>query len=119
MTRRDVRAFLFDIEQACRWVADFTADKTLSDYLAEPMLRSAVERQFEIIGEALNQALSVDPTLRSQITGASTIIAFRNRLIHGYATVAHETVWGIVQTRLPLLRQEVAALLSAAQGDVR
>ncbi len=119
MTRRDVRAFLFDIEQACRWVADFTADKTISDYLAEPMLRSAVERQFEIIGEALNQAISVDPTLQSQITGASSIIAFRNRLIHGYATVAHETVWGIVQTRLPLLRKEVAALLCAAQGDVR
>ena len=82
------------------------------------MLRSAVERQFEIIGEALNQALSVDPTLRSQVTGASSIIAFRNRLIHGYATVAHETVWGIVQTRLPLRRQEVAALLSVARGPV-
>ncbi|HQT95481.1 MAG: hypothetical protein B7Z74_10570 [Deltaproteobacteria bacterium 21-66-5] len=119
MTRRDIRAFLFDIEQACGSVADFTANKALSDYLAEPMLRSAVERQFEIIGEALNQALSVDLTLRSQITGASSIIAFRNRLIHGYATVAHETVWGIVHGKLPLLRQEVAALLSGAQGDVR
>lgn len=46
------------------------------------------------------------------VTGASSTIAFRNRLIHGYATVADETVWGVVEGKLPLLRREITALLA-------
>jgi uncharacterized protein with HEPN domain len=117
MTRRDVRAFLLDIEQPCASLADFTSSKTLADYLAEPMLRSAVERQFEIIGEALNRAVAADPEVAKDITDAPSIVAFRNRLIHGYATIADETVWGIVERKLPLLRRQVAALLSGPAGS--
>jgi uncharacterized protein with HEPN domain len=116
MTRRDVRAYLLDIEQACALLADFTAGKTLADYLAQPMLRSAVERQFEIIGEALNRALATDPALAAHVTDAPGIVAFRNRLIHGYATIADETVWGIVVRKLQPLRQEITALLSGRAG---
>jgi len=112
MTPRDARAFFINIDEACASLVEFTADKSLADYLAEPMLRSAVERQFEIIGEALNRALALDPALAARVTDASSIIAFRNRLIHGYATIAHETVWGVVQGKLPLLRREIAVLLS-------
>lgn len=58
MRQRDVRVYLFDIVQAARSVEEFTAGKTLTDYEASLLLRSAVERQFEIIGEALNRAYS-------------------------------------------------------------
>jgi uncharacterized protein with HEPN domain len=75
------------------------------------MLRSAVERQFEIIGEALGRALTLDPNLSSSISNTGRIIAFRNRLIHGYSSVADDVVWGILEANLPALRKEVAALM--------
>jgi uncharacterized protein with HEPN domain len=112
--RREIRKYLFDIDQACRLLEQFTAGKDLTDYLADAMLRSAVERQFEIIGEALNQALRLDPTLADRISHSGRIIAFRNRLIHGYAFIADEVVWGVLETHLPTLHKEVTALLSDA-----
>ena len=75
------------------------------------MLRSAVERQFEIIRGALAQLLRLDPSLRSRISDAGRIVAFRNRLIHGYSSVADDVVWGILEANLPSLREEVAALM--------
>ena len=75
---------------------------------ADPMLRSAVERQFEIIGEALNQALRGDPSLEQKISHFHRIVAFRNRLIHGYASIAEEVVWGVVESNLPVLLREAA-----------
>ncbi len=85
----------------------------LADYENSALLRSAVERQFEIIGEALRLAIRDDPTLAQRVTNFSRIIAFRNRLIHGYASVLSDVVWGVIETDLPTLRAEVAALLGA------
>ncbi len=117
--RREIRKYLFDLDQACRLLQQFTEGKDLDAYLADAMLRSAVERQFEIIGEALNQALRLDPALAERISYSGRIIAFRNRLIHGYAFVADEVVWGILETRLPTLQREVTALLrEAGQTDL-
>lgn len=76
------------------------------------MLRSAVERQFEIIGEALNQLSKVAPEIAGQISEYRRIVAFRNILIHGYADVDDRVVWGIVETDLPKLRTEVETLMS-------
>jgi uncharacterized protein with HEPN domain len=92
-------------------VTQFTAGKRLEDYDQDAMLRSAVERQFEIIGEALAQLAKLDRTVAERITEHSRIIAFRNILIHGYANVDDQLVWDIVQTKLPVLRREVEALL--------
>ena len=107
-----VRKYLFDIQQAAELISRFTAEKTLPDYLADPMLRSAVERQFEIIGEALNRALQIDSDLESWISSARRIVAFRNQLIHGYSVVSDEVVWGVIESNLPDLRREVASLLA-------
>ena len=50
----EVRKYLFDIEQASGLLLEFVAGKTVDDYLKNPLLQSGVERQFEIIGEAIN-----------------------------------------------------------------
>ena len=71
-----------------------------------------VERQFEIIGEALNQMFKRDVSLALCISDPQRIIAFRNCLIHGYADIDHEVVWGVLEANLPTLRREVEALLS-------
>jgi uncharacterized protein with HEPN domain len=76
------------------------------------MLRAAVERQFEIIGEALAQLAKRDANLAAHIGEHRRIIAFRNILIHGYADVDNKLVWDIVETKLPVLRREIGVLLS-------
>ena len=111
MKQLDIQKYLFDINEACELLIQFTAGNTFSDYSTDPMLRSAVERQFEIIGEALAQVLRLNPSLRSKISNTGRIIAFRNRLIHGYSSVADDIVWGILEANLPTLREEVAALM--------
>lgn len=115
MTQREICKYLFDIAQACNLLTKFVAGKTLADYTTDPMFRSAVERQFEIIGEALNQALRLDPSLAARISNTGRIIAFRNRLIHAYASIADDVVWGVVETNLPALQSEINLLLNESK----
>jgi uncharacterized protein with HEPN domain len=82
----------------------FTANKSLKDYEGDALLRSAVERQFEIIGEAINRMREIEPSTIDNIPNARRIIAFRNILIHGYDVVENTIVWEVVQNNLmPLL----------------
>jgi len=74
------------------------------------MLRSAVERQFEILGEALNRLSKVDPATAERIDDLPRIVAFRNILIHGYAVVDDRIVWEIVVTRLDLLDERLSSV---------
>jgi len=108
----EVRKYLFDAGEACSAIAEFVAGKTFADYKQDRMMRSAVERQFEIVGEALAGLLRVAPELETRISDARRIIAFRNRLIHGYASVLDELVWGIVETNVGVLRAELSALIA-------
>ena len=64
-----------------------------------------------LIGEALGQLAKVDQQLAAQITDHQKIVSFRNVLIHGYADVDDELVWDIVETRLPVLREEIGRLI--------
>jgi uncharacterized protein with HEPN domain len=111
MQPHDTRKYLFDIAEACDLIGQFVAGKNFSDYKNDPLLRSGVERQFEIIGEALNQALRYDPALATKISSTPRIIAFRNQLIHRYAVVSDDVVWGVIETNLPVLTREVKLLL--------
>jgi uncharacterized protein with HEPN domain len=83
----------------------------LDDFLNSEMLQSAVERQSEIIGEALTQALGLDSEMSNRISNIRRIITFRNRLIHGYATVSPTIVWGIVTNDIPILLSEVRSVM--------
>lgn len=84
---RDPRVFLWDAHAAAGAILEFVAGKYYADYAADRMLRSAVERQFEIIGKALNQLCKIEPNWVEQIPDLAQIVAFRNLLIHGYASV--------------------------------
>ncbi|MGH3435429.1 MAG: HepT-like ribonuclease domain-containing protein [Sciscionella sp.] len=75
------------------------------------MMRSAVERQFEIIGESLNQLSKTTPALASTIPDLARIVAFRNILIHGYAAVDDALVWQVLTDRLPVLTRTLRELL--------
>lgn len=80
----EVKKLLGDIPRAAQLISLFVAGKTPTDYATDAMLRSAVERQFEVIGQALNRLTKTDAAVAAQITGAPRIIAIRNILIHGH-----------------------------------
>ncbi|HSU81308.1 MAG TPA: HepT-like ribonuclease domain-containing protein [Thermoanaerobaculia bacterium] len=108
----EARKYLFDMRQAAELIARFTAGRTLEDYAADPMLRSAVERQLEILGEALGRLKKSDPEIAGKISDYRRIIAFRNVLIHGYDAILDEVVWGLVETQIPAVRQTLSELLA-------
>jgi uncharacterized protein with HEPN domain len=110
--RRNPRSFLWDVYDAADAIASFTEGRSSQDYLADRMLRSAVERQFEIIGEALSQLAKIDPTVAARIPDLRRIIGFRNVLIHGYDRIDAASVWRVIQNDLPPLRTQAAALFA-------
>lgn len=109
----DPRKYLWDAASAADQARSFADGYTFEDYLANAMLRAAVERQFEIIGEALNRLSKVDPELASAIPDLPRIVAFRNILIHGYATVDDALVWQVLDERLPQLQRVIRQLLDS------
>ena len=108
---RDARAYLWDARRAAEQVGTFVADRTRDDYAADVMLRSAVERQFEILGEALNKLRHADPDLAASIADLPRIVAFRNLLIHGYASIDDELVWDAATNRVGPLIANLTHLL--------
>ncbi|MBA4370945.1 MAG: hypothetical protein C0418_05130 [Coriobacteriaceae bacterium] len=108
MRRRDIRVYLADVREAASAIAEFLDGRGLDDYRDDRMLRSAVERQFEIIGEALNRALKVDPTLGDRLPAARGAIDFRNVVTHDYDRLADEHVYDIATGALPRLAEDVA-----------
>ena len=110
--RLEARKDLEDVRRAAVRILSFAEDKSLQDYLEDDLLQSGVERQFEIIGEAVNRLSRADPDVVCHITEFQRIISFRNILIHGYDAVENEVVWGLVRGRLPALLAEVEALLA-------
>ena len=109
--RLETLRLLEDMRQAAELIRQFTADRNLQGYTGDAMLRSAVERQFEIIGEALSRLAKSDPETGSRIGDYQQIIAFRNVLIHGYDVVDDRVVWDAVQEKLPALYDKLQAML--------
>ncbi len=109
--QRDLRLYLWEIREAGDRIATFIRDQSFDDYLSNVLLRSAVERQAGIIGEAIAQLTKLDPTLVARLPDASKIVGFRNRLIHGYMDINDRLVWSIANEHVPQLRAAVDALL--------
>jgi len=114
--RRRVLKLLEDVRAAADSIQSYTAGKSESEYLAEKQLRRSVEREFEIIGEALRRLDSEYPASAARITDARKIIDFRNVLAHGYDAVSDDQVWVIVTAYLPSLIADVRSLI---EGESR
>jgi uncharacterized protein with HEPN domain len=113
---REPRGFLWDARERADAILGFCAGRTEADYHADDMLRAAVERNFEVIGEALNQLQKAAPEVAARVPELGRTVAFRNLLIHGYAVVDDGIVWRTVQEDLPRLRDGLAALLGEIGG---
>jgi uncharacterized protein with HEPN domain len=113
--KRDPKSLLWDAREAADLIAAITSGKTFTDFDRDIVLRSAVERQFEIVGEALAQLARVDAGIAQRVPDLREIIAFRNMLIHGYAVIDRARVWRVVEENLPRLRAALAELLAAPE----
>ncbi len=108
---------LEDIREAAAFILEEVAGETAASYAQDRRLKRAVERSFEIIGEAIRRLGHHDPEVAGRISKHSQIIAFRNRLIHGYDLVDDALVWDTIRNHLPVLKAEVVALLAEEQDD--
>lgn len=106
----EIKKYLFDISESIDSIEKYLGDKRdFNVYLANKMLPMAVEREFEIIGEAMNRIERLDPKI--EISSKKQIINMRNRVIHGYDKIDDEIVWGTIVRHLPTLKSEISTLL--------
>ena len=108
---RDLSAYLQDILEACNSIEDVMSGVSLEEYRSKRAVRSAVEREFIIIGEALRRVSALDETLFSSISNSRAIVDFRNLLAHDYGAVDDDAVFGLVYSDLIELKVEVGELL--------
>ena len=104
---------LIDVLNACREVEEFFAHRPrlYEDFVHDTLRQRAVERNVEIMGEALNRILKADASF--SLPDARAIINTRNRVIHGYDSVTTEFLWSLVIKHIPLLRKDVENLLNS------
>lgn len=110
---RDSLAYLWDARRALTLIAQFVSGRSWADYERDALLRSGVERQFEILGEALNRLDKLEPAIGRKISDLPRIVAFRNVLIHGYAAIDDRLVWEVATARVGPL----SAVLDELLGD--
>lgn len=108
------KKLLFDVVSAGRSITEWCGGRTYLEYEDDRQLRRAVEREFEVIGEALNRLEQGDPETAARIEDLRRIVGFRNRIIHGYDTIDDATVWGVIEGRLPRLIEQASDLLVQA-----
>ena len=109
-----VPKLLHDIQDAAAFIAEATRGKSQEDYEEDRLLRQAVERNFEIIGEAMRRLAQTASEVAAQVGDYPRIISFRNLLIHGYDLVEDAQVWKVVCEQVPELLRRVAGLLEQA-----
>ena len=110
--KREIKKYLFDVKTSIDSINDYLgAKKDSFEYQKSKLIRRAVEREIEIIGEAMSRILKIDPNIKIQ--SARQIVDTRNWVIHGYDKVDDVVIWGIVSKNLPELKKEVTDLLES------
>jgi len=109
---KEIQVWLFDILNSILEIESFVdfEETNFQDYSSDVKTKRAVERNLEIIGEAVNRISKKDENL--EITNKSKIISVRNRIIHGYDQVSDELIWSIITQYLPVLEKEVRQYLN-------
>ena len=111
MTEKQLK-LLYDVKLAIDEIESYfdTEAKTYENYKSNSILKRAIERNLEIIGEAINRLLKENPEFT--IKNAMRIIGLRNQIIHGYDSVSDENIWGIITLHLPKLKSEINSLIN-------
>ena len=112
---RDREKFLFDMLDSCRFLLELTAQESVTRYINDRAFRGAVERELQIIGEAMLQLRSLDRPTAERVGEHERIIGFRHVLVHGYDVLEPDIVWHIVKDKLPILRAQLEGLLGSSQ----
>ena len=102
---------LLDLLDFCRDIEEFSQDRDTDDESLERMRYLAIERLFELLGEALKRALAADPSLDQQLPYAHQIISMRNRLAHEYNNIDLDTIWDAADNHVPVLSRRVSEFL--------
>jgi uncharacterized protein with HEPN domain len=110
----EILKHLRDIKDAALAIRQFVWGKSFQDYSRDELLRSGVERKFEIIGEALNRIKQCASSILDNIREHRSIVSFRNILIHGYDTIDNRIVWGVIQEELDNLLEDATELMGEA-----
>jgi uncharacterized protein with HEPN domain len=109
-------AHLWDAAEAARLVCEFATDKAEADFNANLMVRSAVERQLEILGEALNRLRREDPETAARVPGLDKIVGMRNIIAHEYGEIDYEILWRAATVGVPALIPVLDALVDEARS---
>jgi uncharacterized protein with HEPN domain len=111
---KKVLKWLFDVKTSIDEIDSYFANEKMDffEYRKNLMRKRAIERNLEIIGEAINRIVKNTPDVSTKITDAIAIIGLRNQVIHAYDNVSDETIWAILTNHLPKLKIEIDKLLS-------
>lgn len=108
--RTDTDKYVWDAKEAARRILRFALGKTADDYRSDELLRSAIERQFTILGEALGRLRQIDAAAAARVTDLARAVALRNLLVHAYAEIDDDVVWGVVSGPLATLLADLERL---------
>jgi uncharacterized protein with HEPN domain len=111
------KKLLYDVLESARSIRGWCTTRTFAEYESDRQFRRAVEREFEIIGEALGRLTIADSDTAESIDELPRIVGFRNRIIHGYDTIDDATVWGVIEGHLPSLLEQVQNLLGEIDSN--
>lgn len=108
---KEIITWLYDINSAINEIEDFFEkdQKVFDIYTNDLKTKRAVERNLEIIGEAIKRIIEKDSTI--SLSNARKIVDTRNRIIHGYGSVSDDIIWGIIINHLPKLKSEVESFM--------
>jgi uncharacterized protein with HEPN domain len=108
--KRNLTAYQSDLLQACQFIVEFVGELEEDEYTGNMLVKSAVERQFEVIGEVLGRMSREFPLAYAQIRNARQIIDLRNLIAHGYDVIDDSTIFGIVKVNIPELQSDIRGL---------
>jgi uncharacterized protein with HEPN domain len=110
--RRDPKMYLADMLKAVNELQKFVDGRSLPEFRSDSMLKSAVQWQLAVIGEALSQLRKLDEQIADRITDAWKIVGFRNQIVHGYHSISDEITWRVITDHVPILKRELEVLLA-------